>query len=143
MAPPAKRSTTAERSAEKLFAAAMANFQSGERGQAVLEFTALVQRYPRHPLAAKAQWWVGEAYYRQRDYRQALAEFQRLIDLYPQSREAPEALVQIGLCHRALEDARGARTAWEQVERDHPRTEAAARARTLLAGRDGSSRRSR
>ena len=78
-----------------------------------------------------------------RDFRQALAEFQRVVDVYPQSREVPDALVRIGLCSRALDDASRGRTTWTQVARDHPGTAAAARARTLLAGRDGSSRRPR
>jgi tol-pal system protein YbgF len=123
---------TREITADKLFASAMANFRAEEHGQAVLEFTELIERFPKHPLAAAAQYWIGEAYYRQRDFRQALVEFEKVVDGYPQSPQVPEALLKMGLCFRALRDLARARATWERVAKDHPGTDAAAQARSLL-----------
>jgi tol-pal system protein YbgF len=119
--------------AEKLYASAMAAFRADEHGQAVLEFTDLIDKFPKHPLAASAQYWIGEAYYRQRDFNQALTEFQKVPDLYPQSGPAAESLLKVGLCYRALHDVPRARETWQQVLKSYPRSDAAAQARTLIA----------
>lgn len=133
-APPAPKPAPArEVSAEKLYATAMTSFRADEHGQAVLEFTELIEKFPKHTLAASAQYWIGEAYYRQRDFNQALAEFQKVSDLYPQSTPVAEALLKVGMCYRALHDVPRARETWEQVVRSHPKTEAATQARALLA----------
>ncbi|HTK91237.1 MAG TPA: tol-pal system protein YbgF [Verrucomicrobiae bacterium] len=127
-------------SAEKLFSAAMANFRAREHGQAVLELTDLMTRYPSHSLAPAAQLWIGEAYYQQRDYQQALIELRRVSEAYPRSPHVPDALLKIGLCQRALGDRAAASAAWEQAIRDHPGSAAADQARTLLGGRDSAAR---
>ena len=118
---------------EKLFATAMTSFRAEEHGQAVLEFTELIEKFPKHALASTAQYWIGEAYYRQRDFNQALTEFQKVPDLYPQSQSVPEALLKVGMCYRALHDVPRARETWEQVVRPHPKSDAATQARALLA----------
>jgi len=133
-APPPGR----ELSADKLYATAMASFRAEEHGQAVLEFTELIDKFPKHALAGSAQYWIGEAYYRQRDFNQAVTEFQKVADLYPQSPTVAEALLKLGMCYRALHDLPRARETWEQVVKTHPRTEAATQARALLASLGGS-----
>src|SRR5438034_1176672 len=110
-APPGPRNVEAER----MFAAALAQLRAGNDGQAALEFTEFVTQFPSHPQAAAAQNYIGEAFYRQRDFRQAAAEFQKTVDNYTQATAVPEALLKIGLCQRALGDAAAARAAWEQV----------------------------
>jgi len=125
---------------ERLFSTALANFQAQEHGQAVLDFTELITRFPRHPLASSAQFWVGEAYYRQHDFRQALVEFQKVVDAYPRSQQVAEALLKIGLCHRALHDTARARETWERLVREHPGSEATTQARSLLGSRGTSTR---
>ena len=122
---------------EKLYATAMASFRADEHGQAVLEFTELIDKFPKHTLAASAQYWIGEAYYRQRDFNQAVTEFQKVPDLYPQSAPVAESLLKLGMCYRALHDLPRARETWEQVVKSHPRTEAATQARALLASLSG------
>ena len=89
-----------------------------------------VTRYPKHRLASNAQYWIGEAYYLQHDYRQALVEFQKVLDLG--LGKMPEALVKIGLCHLSLRDANRARQTWQRIVREYPQSESAATARTLL-----------
>ncbi|HET6367551.1 MAG TPA: tetratricopeptide repeat protein [Pseudomonadales bacterium] len=127
-------------SAEQVFSAAMANLRAREPGQAVLELTDLIARFPDHALASSAQLWIGEAYYQQRDYRQSLVELKRMLDGYPKSPQVADALLKTGLCHRALGDGAAARTAWEQVARDHSGSAAAGQARSLLGSRDSAAR---
>jgi tol-pal system protein YbgF len=132
-APAAPPSRDAE--ADRIFAAALAKLRAGDDGQAALEFTEFVVRYPAHSQAAVAQNHIGEAYYRQRDYRQAMGEFQKTVDGYTQATQVSEALLKIGLCQRELGDAARAKASWEQVVKQFPKSDAARQARTLLASR--------
>jgi tol-pal system protein YbgF len=126
--------------AERMFAAALAQLRAGNDGQAALEFTEFVTQFASHPQAAAAQNYIGEAFYRQRDFRQAAAEFQKTVDSHTQATPVSEALLKIGLCQRALGDAAAAKAAWEQVIKQFPKTDAARQARTLLAAKPGGPR---
>jgi tol-pal system protein YbgF len=118
--------------AERAFAAALTTFRSGEHGQAVLELMDFIRRYPTHPLVARAQLWIGEAYYKQRDYRQALVEYRKAVDAASDSTAAASAWLKIGQAYAALRERPAATAAWQRVVRDYPSTEAADEARTLL-----------
>jgi tol-pal system protein YbgF len=118
--------------AQRGFDIAMANFRAREHGQAVLDFLDFIARYPSHPLAPSAQYWIGEAYYVQRDYRQALVEFQRAVDMAPSSSTAADALLKIGLAHTNLRENSRAQHAWQRIVQDYPATESAGKARALL-----------
>jgi tol-pal system protein YbgF len=115
---------------DQAYATALALYRAREYGQAVLDFTDLIGKYPKHPLAANAQYWIGEAYYVQRDYRQALLEFQKVIEMG--AGKVPDALVKTGLCHWSLHDPVRARAAWQAVVREHGGSEPATIARALL-----------
>jgi tol-pal system protein YbgF len=115
---------------EQEYNAALATYRSREHGQAVLDFIDFIAKHPKHPLAGNAQYWIGEAYWAQRDYRQALVEFEKVSEYGPG--KAPDALVKIGLCHARLRDASRAEQAWQRVIREYPKSEAAGLARSLL-----------
>src|SRR5262249_54018554 len=129
------RESAAGESPEKAYAAAMATFHAREYGQAGLDFTDFINRHPRPTLAANAQYWIGEAYYVQRDYRQAMTEFQKVLDARPDSPKVPDALLKVGLCYRSLHDESRARQTWDRLAKDYPKSEAARTARTLMRGK--------
>ena len=139
-APPPAAAAPRNVDAERMFAGALARLRAGDDGQAALEFTEFVAQFPSHAQTAAAQNYIGEAFYRQRDYRQAAAEFQKTVDNYPPVAQVSEALLKIGLCRRALGDVAGAREAWELVTKQFPKSDAARQARTLLASKTGGGR---
>ena len=81
---------------------------------------------------ANAQYWIGEAYYVQHDFRQAQTEFQKVLATAPGSAKAGDALLKIGYCQLNLHDTTRARVTWQRVVHEFPKSEAAAKARTLL-----------
>lgn len=119
---------------EAAYQAALATFRTREYGQAVLEFLDFLAKYPRHPLAGNAQYWIGEAYYIQRDWRQALVEYEKVLALDGRSGSLPEALLKIGLCYQNLREPSRAQQSWRRVVADHPDSDAAQKARGLLRG---------
>jgi tol-pal system protein YbgF len=116
---------------EQEYAAALATYRAREHGQAVIEFIDFIAKYPKHPLAGNAQYWIGEAYWAQRDYRQALVEFEKVFE-HGQAK-APDALLKIGLCHLRLNDVSRAQQAWQRVVNEYPKSEPATMARSLIA----------
>jgi tol-pal system protein YbgF len=141
---PASRNTGPDqRSPEQLYQSALSTYGSRELGQAVLDFTELIARYPKHPVAGNAQFWIGEAYYSQRDYRQALVEYQKGIQRFPRGEKVADALLKVGLCYRALREPRRAQEAWERLIQEFPGSESAKRARVLLSSRFGAAQAAR
>lgn len=132
-APAARASETAPaESAEKVYTAGQLHYQAGNFGQAVLEFTDLLQQFPKHPLAENAQYWIAAAYLSHHDYRQALGEFRKVLDQYPGGRKTPDAFYQVGVCYRHLFEPQRAREAWQQLIRRFPESDAARLARTAM-----------
>jgi tol-pal system protein YbgF len=96
----------------------------------VIDFLDFIAKYPKHPLAGNAQYWIGEAYWAQRDYRQALVEFEKVFEHGPQ--KASDAQLKIGLAISAWATPR-AQQAWQRVVNEYPKSESAAMARSLIA----------
>jgi tol-pal system protein YbgF len=130
-ATPAKPAQKAGGNPEQEYAAALATYRAREHGQAVIDFLDFIAKYPKHPLAGNAQYWIGEAYWAQRDYRQALVEFEKVFEHGPQ--KAPDAQLKIGLCYLRLGDVPRAQQAWQRVVNDYPKSESAGMARSLIA----------
>src|SRR6266850_581625 len=116
---------------EQEYAAALATYRAREHGQAVIDFLDFIAKYPKHPLAGNAQYWIGEAYWAQRDYRQALVEFEKVFEHGPA--KAPDALLKIGLCYLRLSDVPRAQQAWQRVVNEYPKSESASMARSLIS----------
>jgi tol-pal system protein YbgF len=128
---PAPGSSTAR----ALFDRAMENWNKGEQGQAVVELEELVQTFPSDPLAASAQFRIGEAYYAARDFERASLEYRKAVDLAPKGKDTPQALLRLGLAYRAQKRESDARQAWSQLVRDFPESDATEEARRALRGR--------
>jgi tol-pal system protein YbgF len=128
---PAKPAPKVGGNPEQEYAAALATFRSREHGQAVLDFIDFMAKYPKHALAGNAQYWIGEAYWAQRDYRQALVEFEKVFG--HGSGKAPDALLKIGLCYLRLSDVPRAQQAWQRVVSEYPKSESATMARSLIS----------
>jgi TolA-binding protein len=64
-----------------------------------------------------------------------MAEFQKVLEVAPASAKVPDALLKVGLCYRSLRDESRARQTWDRVAKDYPKTDAATKARALLAPR--------
>lgn len=85
-------------------------------------FDEFLRRYPDSSYAPNAQYWLGEAYYVNRDFETALSTFQTLLSRYPGSSKEGDALLKIGFSHYELEQWPDARAALEQVRSQHTGT---------------------
>jgi tol-pal system protein YbgF len=92
------------------YQAAFLLLKDSQYDQAIAAFTKFLADFPDSSLADNAQYWLGEAYYVNKDYPTALSAFQRVVDKYPQSRKVPDALLKVGYCHYELKQWDQART---------------------------------
>jgi tol-pal system protein YbgF len=94
--------------------------KAGQYDRAIAGFQAFLSTYPNSALADNAQYWMGEAYYVNKQFPESLAAFQRVVDKFPGSRKLPDALLKIGYCDYELKEYSAARSALEQVAAKYP-----------------------
>ncbi len=114
------------------YRAAVDLIKAGKHEDAIAALRAFIVKYPRHSYASNAQYWLGEAYYVQKDYQRALVEFRATIETYPRGNKVPDALLKVGYCYAALGQADRAKSVLEQVVNLYPKSEPAALAAKRL-----------
>ena len=119
--------------ARKAYDSAFAAYRAGDYQGAIAAFEGIVKRYPRDPLAANAQYWIGDAWFNLRDFKSAAAAQQLLIANYPDSPKVPDALLNLGSVYAAMGDSASARKALEELIVRFPQTEAAEKGKARLA----------
>lgn len=115
---------------------AFAALKAARYADAVQGFQVYLTKYPAGPRADSAAYWLGEAFYVQKDYKSALSAYQSLLDKYPDSRRTGDALLKVGLSQYELKAFRNARATLEKVTAGYPGTEAARLAAERLARMD-------
>ena len=100
--------------------------------EAVAALRAFVAKHAHHDYADNAQYWIGEAFYAQKDYARALTEFRAVIEVYPRGNKVPDALLKVGYCYLAMGQGEKARAVLEQVVNLYPKSEPAALAAKRL-----------
>jgi len=119
-------------SPEGLYQSGLSAYKAGDMRKAVAELTRFMERHPKHELVSNAQYWIGEAYYSERNYEQAVLAFQEVIKKYPKKEKAPAALLKQAMSFRGLGDAKSARYVLRKLQEDYPRSEEAKKAKELL-----------
>ena len=116
----------------KAYEAALNQFKLGNYPLAVSAFQGFLVTYPSSKLAPSAQYWIGNAYFAQRDYKQAIAAQQRVLSAWPEDAKAPDALLNIASAQDAVGDRRSAQKTLEGLLARYPQSPAAASARQRL-----------
>jgi tol-pal system protein YbgF len=90
-------------------------------GEAEAGFSNFLQKYPDHSLAGSAQYWLGETFYAQGDFKRAAANFLQGYKKYPKSRRAPDSLLKLGISLNRLGQAEQACAAYGAVSAEYPK----------------------
>lgn len=118
--------------AERLYADGLAHLRARRYADAAARLTELLRRFPAHPLAPNAQYWIAEARYGERNYAQAVLEFEKVLARTDGAGKAPDALLMIAQAYRNLGDAPRARDALRRLLDRYPESDAARVGRRLL-----------
>jgi|SRR5579859_944058 len=131
--PPASLSATDQTSIQRAYDSAYSSYRLSDYPGAIRGFENFLKNYPKHPLAANAQYWIGESYSRQGKFRDAIEAEHRLLGTYPESGKVADALLIIGTAESNLGDNSAARKTFEELIDKHPGSDAADKAKSRLA----------
>jgi tol-pal system protein YbgF len=120
--PPAPAASSVE---QTVYAQAFDSLKAGSYSIAITGFKDFLATYPSSPLAENAQYWLGEAYYVNRDYDAASGAFRNVLQKWPDSRKAPDALLKLGYTQYELKKVSEARTTLTEVGQKYPNSDAA------------------
>jgi tol-pal system protein YbgF len=92
-----------------------------------------LQRNPQSELAPNAMYWIGEAWYGEKQYENAILQFQDVIQKYGDHPKAASALLKQGLAFHALGDVKNARAVLKKLIDSFPLAEETKKAKEKLA----------
>lgn len=104
----------------------------GQYDQARQAFQEFLQIHPKHELAGNAQYWLGETYYAQNNYKQAGDAFLTGYTTYASSSKAPDSLLKLGMSLAALDNKDAACTVWGELGSKFPQASPSVVARARL-----------
>ena len=133
--PPPVAVAPASTDEQRVYDAALDKFKAGSYTAAIAGFNTFLKTYPKSPLAASAQYWIGNAQYAQKDFRGAIATQRALVSTYPDNPKVPDAMLNIATAQLDLGDGAGSRRTLEDLLAKYPKSEAAVKAKQRLGAR--------
>lgn len=118
---------------ESLYKQALDSFNSGDIEKSREMLVKFREQNTEHKLAANAAYWIGETYYREKNYEQAVLEFQKVIKDYPGKEKVPAAMLKQGMAFKELGDAKSARFVLKELIDRFPKAEEVSAAKEALA----------
>ena len=132
---------------QDIYQASYIDFSKGSYALALAGFREFIRRFPDHPLAGNAQYWIGESHFSiARGYansgqtdkvapemEQAVQEFRKVLANYARSEKAPTALYKEALALLELKQPAVAEQRLEYLVSNFPQSEETPLARERLA----------
>jgi tol-pal system protein YbgF len=107
-------------------------FKASKYKESATSFAAFVTKYPESTLAANAQYWLGNAWYAQRNCNKAIEAQSIVTTKYATSSKASDAWLAIATCQQELGNPTGSKRSLETVIAKYPNTPAAETAQQRL-----------
>ena len=107
----------------------------GQYDNARKAFQEFLSLHPDHNLAGNSQYWLGETFYAQNDYKRAGDAFLTGYTTYASSSKAPDSLLKLGMSLAALGNKDAACTVWGELGSKFPQASPAVVARAQLERR--------
>ena len=103
----------------ELYKTAMNLFREKRYKEARSLFSTFVGKYPNHPVADNAQFWVGETYFKEGSFEDSILEYQKVIQRYATGNKVPDALLKQAMAFQRLGDNTSARILYQKLEKDY------------------------
>lgn len=116
----------------ELYTAAKQAFDQGDFAAARDGFQKLLLQYPKARNADSAQFWIGETFYREKEYEQAILEYQTVIEKYPKGNKVQAALLKQGFAFAGMGDKANARLILQELIEKYPNSSEAKMARQKM-----------
>ena len=118
---------------DRAFEAAYGLFKAGSYANAVKAFQDFIKKFPDSARVPDANYWLGNAQFAMKDYKGALDTYEGFIKDFADSPRMPDVLYGIARCQQGLKRSVAARKTLKKLVAKYPTSEAAAKAKKLLA----------
>lgn len=119
----------------RAFEAAYGLFKEGQHANAVKAFREFLKKHPDSVHVPNATYWLGTSKHALKDYKGALGYYQKFLEISPTTPKAADVLLSIAECQKELKQSTAARKTLKQIVAQYPDSEAAAKAKKLLAAK--------
>ena len=116
---------------DQLYSESQTAMRTGDYAGAERGFREFVARYPRHPLAGNAQYWLGETYYIRKDFQNASTAYAMGFRNYRTSSVGADNLLKLGMSLQASGKSADACTLYGQFNQLYPQASDAMKRRVL------------
>jgi tol-pal system protein YbgF len=106
---------------EKLYELSYESLLRRRYGEAEAGFRSFIEKNPEHELAGNAEFWLGETYYVQSNYKAAAQTFLTAYQTYPKNRKAPDSLLKLGMSLQQLGQKEQACAAFGTIDAKFPK----------------------
>ncbi len=114
------------------YTAAYLSLKSLRYDEATTAFRHFIEQHPHSIYTDQAWFWLGESLYNQKQWNEALQAYHIVASDYPQSVKHAAALLKVALLYRHEGKTDEARAILQRLLREHPDSDVASNARTLL-----------
>jgi tol-pal system protein YbgF len=108
-------------------------YKAGSYANAVKAFQEFVKSFPDSVRVPNANYWMGNAQLAMKDYRNALDTYEAYIKNFPEARRTADVMYGIARCQQGLKQPVSSRKTLKKIVAKYPASEAAAKAKKLLA----------
>jgi tol-pal system protein YbgF len=123
-----KRGRPSPKAASKEYDEAYALVKSKEYDRAITAMTGFLVRYPDHPDADAAMFWIGASHAAKGETTQAIEILEGVLARFPDGNKAPDALLELSRAYKKQGDDARAAQAVARLHKEFPRSDAAQRA---------------
>ena len=108
-------------------------FEQAKFSESRQQFQSFLERFPKSGLAASAQFYVAECYYREKDYERAIVEYQKVVKNYSNAGDVVSvALLRQAYSFLNIGDQTSAKLLFRKVVREYPNSDSAGAAKKKL-----------
>lgn len=119
-------------SADTLYQNALRDYTTGNYELSRQEFSDYIGHFPSSDLASNSQFYLGQIFYAQHDYRNAIKAYDLVLSKYPQSIKLASALLKKAEAEEQLKERTSAIRDLREVAHRFPGTDESRRARAML-----------
>jgi tol-pal system protein YbgF len=119
-------------SQKQLYKEAYETLRNGHNASAIKAFDQLIAKYPEGKYADNSQYWLGEAYKANQDFKSAKKAFKKVVTDYSNSPKVADALLKLGYIEMEQKNMAKARDYLTKVTVGYPGTTAAHLAKKKL-----------
>jgi len=119
---------------EDLFQQAYLLFQKGDYRLARSYWEEYLKRYPKGRWVGQTYYWIGETYFKEKNYEEAIIYYQKLIDLPEPNPFKPKAMLKQAEAFLQLKDKKAAEVVLKKLVKTFPGTQEAKEGEKILKG---------